>query len=67
MLLAEPQEEARSLKGPGVEGLGEGKERGEKGSEAADDQGSMGAGVKGERRESAGAESDCKLLLGLHS
>ena len=65
MLLAESQEEAGSLKGPGVEG--EGKESGEKGSVGAEDQRSIGVGVEGKRRESAGADSDCRLLLELHS
>jgi hypothetical protein len=32
-----------------------------------EDQGSMSAGLDGTRRESAGAESDCRLLLELHS
>ena len=67
MLLDESQEEASSLKGPGVEGEEEGRESGEKGSVDAEDQGSMAAGVEGTRSESAGAESDCKLLLELHS
>jgi hypothetical protein len=65
MLLAEPQDDDSSLKAPGVEG--EGNERGEKGSVDAEDQGSMGAGVDGRRSESAGADSDCRLLLELHS